>query len=144
MPGDDLAGRGAYRTEMERLARETNCPARFVGFQKNVREWLTAAGYAVCSRGLHEPPAGDRTDLVIVNLHMPRQSGVEVVRAVQQAHPGAPVIAISAQFRPGLDRSSRAAQALGVRQLIAKPFTREDLLEAVRAVIGASGAADEA
>ena len=36
------------------------------------------------------------------------------------------------------------AQALGVHQLIAKPFTREDLLEAVRAVIGpfaASGAA---
>jgi len=112
-----------------------------------LHEWLTAAGHAVRKRGLHEPPAGDRTDLVIVNLHMPRQSGVEVVRAVQQAHPGTPVIAISAQFRPGLDRSSWAAQALGVRQLIAKPFTREDLLEAVRAVIGpfgASGAADEA
>ena len=110
-------------------------------------EWLTAAGYAVRKRGLHEPPAGDRTDLVIVNLHMPRQSGVEVVRAVQQSHPGTPVIAISARFRPGLDRSSWAARALGVCQLIAKPFTREDLLEAVRAVIdpfGASGAADEA
>jgi DNA-binding response OmpR family regulator len=112
-----------------------------------LHEWLTAAGHAVRKRGLHEPPAGDRTDLVIIDLHMPRQSGVEVVRAVQQAHRGTPVIAISARFRPGLEHSSWAAQALGVRQLIAKPFTREDLLEAVRAVIGpfgASGAADEA
>ena len=101
-----------------------------------LHEWLTAAGYAVRKQSLHEPPAGDRTDLVIIDLHMPRQSGVEVVQAVQQAHPGTPVIAISARFRPGLDRSSWAARALGVRQLIAKPFAREDLLEAVRAVIG--------
>ena len=109
-----------------------------------LHEWLTAAGYAVRKQGLDEQPAGDRTDLVIIDLHMPRQSGVEVVRAVQQAHRGTPVIAISARFRPGLEHSSWAAQALGVRQLIAKPFTREDLLEAVRAVIGpfaASGAA---
>jgi len=109
-----------------------------------LHEWLTAAGYAVRKRGLHEPPAADRTDLVIVDLHMPRQSGVEVVRAVQQAHPGTPVIAMSARFRPGLDRSSWAALALGVRQLIAKPFTREDLLEAVRAVIGPFGASSAA
>ena len=81
---------------------------------------------------------------MIIDLHMPRQSGVEVVRAVQRARPGTPVIAISAQFRPGLDRSSWAAQALGVRQLIAKPFTREDLLEAVRAVIGPFGASSAA
>jgi len=101
-----------------------------------LHEWLTADGYAVCEQRLHEAPAGDRTDLVIVDLHMPRQSGIEVVRAVQLAHRGTPVIAISARFRPGLDRSSWAAQALGVRQLIAKPFTRGDLLEAVRAVIG--------
>jgi CheY-like chemotaxis protein len=101
-----------------------------------LKEWLSAAGYAVRERGLHQPPAGDGTDLVIVNLYMPRLAGVEVVRAVQQAHPGTPVIAISAQFRPGLDGSWWAARALGVRQLMAKPFTREDLLGAVLGVIG--------
>jgi DNA-binding response OmpR family regulator len=101
-----------------------------------LHEWLTTAGHTVYERGQHEPPAGDRTDLVIVDLHMPRQSGVEVVRAVQQAHPGTPVIAMSAQFRPGLGSSWWAARTLGVRQLIAKPFTREDLLGAVRGVLG--------
>jgi DNA-binding response OmpR family regulator len=101
-----------------------------------LHEWLTAAGYTVSKRGLQEAAARERANLVIVDLYMPRQAGVEVVRAVQQAHPGAPVIAISAQFRPGLGSSWWAARTLGVRQLIAKPFTREDLLEAVRGVIG--------
>jgi CheY-like chemotaxis protein len=108
-------------------------------------EWLTAAGYAVREGRLHEPPAGDGADLVIVDLYMPRQAGAEVVRTVQQRHPGIPLIAISAQFRPGLDSSWWAARALGVRYLMAKPFTREDLLAAVHGVIGpASGSADEA
>jgi DNA-binding response OmpR family regulator len=101
-----------------------------------LKEWLTAAGYGVRERRLHEPPAGERADLVIVDLYMPRQAGAEFVRAVQQAHPGTPVIAISAQFRPRLDSSWCAARSLGVRHLMAKPFTREDLLGAVHAVIG--------
>jgi DNA-binding response OmpR family regulator len=98
-------------------------------------EWLSAAGYAVLGRSPNGSAAGP-PDLVIVNLYMPRQAGVDAVRSVQQAHPGIPVIAISAQFRAGLDGSWWAARALGVRQLIAKPFTRSDLLRAVQAVIG--------
>ncbi len=99
-------------------------------------EWLADAGYAVRERGPRAAPAGADVDLVIVNLYMPREAGVDVVRAVQEAHPGIPVIAISAQFRAGLAASWWAARALGARKLIAKPFTREDLLEAVRGVIG--------
>jgi len=101
-----------------------------------LNEWLTAAGYAVRERGLREVPAGESAELVIVDLYMPRQAGGDAVRAVQQAHPGIPVIAISAQFRAGLGDSGWAARALGVRRLIAKPFTREDLLSAVRELLG--------
>src|SRR5207237_4268790 len=97
-------------------------------------EWLTAAGYAV----LRWPPERS-ADLVIVDLYMPRQAGADVVRSVQQAHPGVPVIAISAQFRAGLDGSWWAARGLGVRQLIAKPFTRGAVLRAVEAAIGPGG-----
>jgi CheY-like chemotaxis protein len=99
-------------------------------------EWLTAAGYAVHRQAPRAPAPERRADLIIVDLFMPRQAGVDVVRSVQQAHPGIPLIAISAQFRAGLDGSWWAARALGVRQLIAKPFTRSDLLRAVQAVIG--------
>lgn len=100
-----------------------------------LKEWLTAAGYTVRERKLRELPADERADVVIVDLYMPRHAGFEIVRAVKQAYPGAAVIAMSAQVSPGLADSSRAAQALGAQWLIAKPFTREDLLGAVRAVL---------
>ncbi len=99
-------------------------------------EWLTAAGYAVFGQAPRAAAPGNGADLVIVDLYMPRQAGPDIVRSVQQAHPGVPVIAISAQFRAGLDGSWWAARALGVRQLIAKPFTRSDVLRAVQAAIG--------
>jgi glycosyltransferase involved in cell wall biosynthesis len=45
--GDDLQSNGAYRREMEALALQLNCQARFAGFQTNVSTWLTAADIAV-------------------------------------------------------------------------------------------------
>ena len=46
------------------------------------------------------------------------------------------IIATSAQFRLGVDGAGSAARALGVERVIAKPFSREALLHAVRSVIG--------
>jgi glycosyltransferase involved in cell wall biosynthesis len=57
--GDDLAGNGAYRAEMEKLAAAESCPAKFVGFQKNVADWLTAADVAVVPS--HVEPLGNAT-----------------------------------------------------------------------------------
>jgi len=57
--GDDLAGRGAYRAKMEQLARAENCPVRFVGFQKNVPDWLSGADVAVVPS--HVEPLGNAT-----------------------------------------------------------------------------------
>ncbi len=45
--GDDLINKGAYRAAMETLSAELGCAARFVGFQKNVAEWLKASDLAV-------------------------------------------------------------------------------------------------
>jgi DNA-binding NarL/FixJ family response regulator len=70
---------------------------------------------------------------------MPRHEGAQRLRAVKAAHPETPLIAISGQFRPGLVGSSTAADALGVRQVIAKPFSRRDLLTAVHSAIGPAG-----
>lgn len=57
--GDDIAEEGKYRVEMEALARELGCPARFVGFQKNVPEWLTASDFSVVPS--HVEPLGNAT-----------------------------------------------------------------------------------
>jgi DNA-binding response OmpR family regulator len=101
-----------------------------------LEEWLTEAGYAVRTGGPGDAPAASGADLVIIDLHSPREAGVETVRAAREAYPGAPVIAISARFRSGLAGRCPAAQALGAHAVIAKPFSRDDLLTAVRAVIG--------
>jgi CheY-like chemotaxis protein len=102
-------------------------------------EWLSAAGYSVSAAAPGDAQPRDRADLVIVDVYMPRQDGVKTLRAVEAAHPGAPLIAISSQFRPGLVGSCTAAEALGVREVIAKPFSRRDLLAAVHNVIGPAG-----
>ena len=99
-------------------------------------EWLSAEGYSVRTAGADDARLPNEPDLVIVDVYMPRREGVSRLRAVKAAYPGAPLIAISGQFRSGLDGSCTAAHALGVRQLIAKPFSRRELLAAVDGVIG--------
>ena len=57
--GEDLENDGAYRAEMEQLARRLSVPARFCGFQKNIGEWLTAADISVVPS--HVEPLGNAT-----------------------------------------------------------------------------------
>ena len=98
-------------------------------------EWLSAEGYSVRTATPGDAQVPDKADLVIVDVYMPRHEGANRLRAVKTAYPETPLIAISAQFRSGLVGSCIAA-TLGVRQVIAKPFTRRDLLAAVHTVIG--------
>ena len=73
-----------------------------------LREWLSEAGYRVrevVPRGVQR---GGTEDLVIASVYMPKHAGAELLREVQSAHPGTPVIAISAQFRS----STRADSSL--------------------------------
>jgi CheY-like chemotaxis protein len=99
-------------------------------------EWLSAEGYSVRAAVPGDAPVPDRADVVIVDVYMPRHEGANRLRAVKAAYPETPLIAISGQFRPGLFGSCTAAATLGVRQVIAKPFTRRDLLAAVHGVTG--------
>lgn len=99
-------------------------------------EWLSEAGYRVHATAPRGGQRGGTADLVIVSVYMPKQAGVKLVHEIQTAHPGKPLIAISAQFRAGLSAVGPTAEALGAQQVIAKPLSRSDLLEAVRGMIG--------
>jgi CheY-like chemotaxis protein len=102
-------------------------------------EWLSAEGYSVraSAPGLDSVPG--KADLVIVDVNRPRHEGADRLRSVKAAHPETPLIAISGQFRPGLAGACTTADALGVRQVVAKPFSKRDLLAAVHGVIGPAG-----
>jgi DNA-binding response OmpR family regulator len=102
-----------------------------------LQEWLGEAGYRVLVGKAHDPSLDRPTDLVIVNVYMPKHAGAQWVRDIQAAHPNTPIIAISGQFRSGLCAAGATAQTLGVQQVIAKPLIRTDLLNAVRGMIRA-------
>jgi CheY-like chemotaxis protein len=101
-----------------------------------IQEWLSGAGYHVCLAAPRDIPPCSPASLVIVSVYLPKLTGAEWLRNIRAAYPGAPIIAISGHFRPGLSPSGATAQALGVQQVIAKPLIRSDLLDAVRAMIG--------
>jgi CheY-like chemotaxis protein len=102
-----------------------------------LREWLSAAGYPVRAAGPRELRSQKAADLVIVSIYMPKCAGAQLVREIRAVHPDTPLIALSAQFRSGLSAAGATARTLGVQQVMAKPLTRGDLLEAVRSMIGA-------
>jgi len=106
-----------------------------------VVDWLSADGYQV-----REAPDGDaalallRTepaDLLITDMQMPRRDGVQTLSQLRDELPGMRVIAISGQFHSGRGVSVQTALSLGASRCLSKPFTREDLLAAVREVVDA-------
>ena len=93
---------------------------------------LTEAGFVVQTGPSSSARPGDAAihpSLVIVDVSNPR-GAEERVRALERAH-RAPVLVISGRFRRGLGGSVEAARRLGVRKVLPKPFTREELLAAV-------------
>jgi DNA-binding response OmpR family regulator len=101
-------------------------------------EWLAAEGYRVTREhaGVARAGAAPQAQLLIVDVFMPRGRGIEHLRSARRAHPGVPIIAISAQFRPSVGSAGAAADALSVDRVVAKPFQREVMLDAVRSLIG--------
>jgi CheY-like chemotaxis protein len=85
-----------------------------------------------------DKPANASPRLVIADISGPERA-VKIVKALRSMY-AAPIVALSARFRRGLGGSVDAAQQLGVRNVLPKPFTREELLSAVEQAIGAPDA----
>ena len=98
-----------------------------------LRQILASAGYVVVEAGdgksgmsKIEPRA---VDLVITDLVMPEQEGLETLRRLRAERPGLPVIVISGAFGGSL---LETAKRLGANAALAKPIDPESLLRAVR------------
>ena len=97
-----------------------------------LERWLRGAGYTVGlveTKARRASPPGEVLRLVIVNLPSPR-AGQPLIDALRQVY-AAPILVLSGRFRRGLEGSAEAARRLGVRKVLPKPFTREELLAAV-------------
>ena len=74
----------------------------------------------------------DEVDLVLADLRMPRLSGIEVFDEVQRMEPGTPVILMSGNTSgPEVE----GLRAKGLRDVVVKPYRRDELLGAVRSVL---------
>ncbi len=103
-------------------------------------KYLTHAGHEVVEASdgkqamelLEESPV----DLVIADLYMPEMDGIEFTSRLGQQQPDVKIIAISGGGYLDKHKVLEMARNLGVARTLAKPFTREDLLAAVREVLG--------
>jgi len=76
----------------------------------------------------------ESVDLVLTDLVMPEQDGVETIMALRHNHPALPVIAMSGDVnRAGLYLD--IARHLGVKRTLAKPFDVGTLIRAVDEIL---------
>jgi CheY-like chemotaxis protein len=108
--------------------------------RESLRKVLVAAGYQVDVAGdgqsllaLHrEKPA----DVLLIDIYMPDVDGLEAMIRLKSEFPGVKIIAISGGgFRDGADVLTMAAH-LGAVRTVAKPFTVDEVVSAVREVVG--------
>ena len=102
---------------------------RLAGF-----EVMTASSGAEALRAA----AASRPDLVLLDVMMPDGDGFEVVRRMRSSGPDVPVIFLTA--RDGV-RERVAGLALGGDDYVTKPFSLDEVLERIRAVLRRTGRA---
>ena len=70
-------------------------------------------------------------DVIIVDLYMPRQDGIQVIAALRQAGIKTPIIAISGGGSIRFTKMLEVAKVLGANFSLAKPFPASELLELI-------------
>ena len=77
----------------------------------------------------------DRADILVLDMRLPDLSGPDVARQVWRRWPDLPILFISGYPEPAL--RDQATEEL-VQDFLGKPFTRDQLVEAVRRLLPAS------
>ncbi|MDH4318320.1 MAG: response regulator [Desulfobulbaceae bacterium] len=107
---------------------------------RQIMEWrgyevMEAENGKVGLRVQRENPA----DLILTDLIMPEQEGLETIRALKNEFDGVKIIAISGGGRIGPDAYLPAARELGADLVFSKPFDIGKLVAAVEELIASDG-----
>ena len=101
--------------------------------RKFIRVCLTDAGYSVveAENGLIalQILREDKVDLILCDLFMPDQEGLETIRIIRATGSDVPIIAISGMIKYG--SFLPAAKSLGASAVLQKPISVDQLLSAV-------------
>lgn len=74
-------------------------------------------------------------DAMIVDIVLPGRGGLDLLMNLRQHNPTIPVIVMSGKVRTGADPFRLLAEQFGARHILAKPFTGEELVSAVKSVL---------
>ncbi len=115
----------------------------------SIRQVLTRVGFQVVTADngeagvqafYSEPP-----DVVIVDIIMPRKNGIEVIKKIREAYPGARIVAITGGgnfgpfgYKPGTlvtEAYLASATESGADAVMMKPFHRTELITLVRSLV---------
>lgn len=69
---------------------------------------------------------------IITDVHMPHMDGINFVRVLRRMMPGAGIVVSSGRFE---EKELREFKVLGVEQILSKPFTQEEMVERLGAVL---------
>lgn len=72
-------------------------------------------------------------DLVILDYHLPKRDGLEVIAEIKKVHPSVPVIVLTGYLSP---ESEKQFNELGAAKIFPKPFNYRTLLDAVKTLSG--------
>ena len=115
----------------------------------SIRQVLTRVGFDVTTadngeagiQAFYDQPP----DVVIVDIIMPRNNGVEVIRKIRDTYPGARIVAITGGgnfgpfgYKPGTlvtEAYLASATESGADAVMTKPFHRAELITLVRSLI---------
>jgi two-component system, chemotaxis family, chemotaxis protein CheY len=104
---------------------------------RTIERILQRRGYRVClaADGLEGLSTFRyaQPDLVITDVVMPVQNGLDTIRALRSSSPSAKIIAISGGNRASKGDLLAAALAIGASAAMVKPFAPEELLSMVSA-----------
>ncbi|MDO8844837.1 response regulator [Methylicorpusculum sp.] len=74
-----------------------------------------------------------RPDLIITDIIMPHKDGIELIMELSNLSVDIPIIAMSGGRRAiSAEFNLESATLIGVKSTLAKPFTRNDLRQAIR------------
>ncbi|MBN1980164.1 MAG: response regulator [Chitinivibrionales bacterium] len=98
-----------------------------------LKDFLSVRGYEVeaASNGFSgvQSLAGRQFDVIVTDIVMPVQDGIETIMQSKKKYPAIRIIALSGSYRG--DAYLELAQQLGADQVLCKPFEPQQLIDAI-------------
>lgn len=106
------------------------------GMRAIIATVLADAGYTVAEasdgRIAMEMMEADPADLVITDIIMPNQEGVETIRLLRGKYPHVQIVAVSGGGRTSNFDFLHIARQFGAAATLEKPFRKQQLLDVIR------------